>query len=48
MVEGKTNAEISETLTLSLSTVKFHVSNILSKLDAKSRGQAIYPASSTI
>ncbi|HVN53329.1 MAG TPA: response regulator transcription factor [Anaerolineaceae bacterium] len=41
MVEGKTNAEISEALTLSLSTVKFHVSNILSKLDAKSRGQAI-------
>ena len=41
MVDGKTNAEISEVLTLSLSTVKFHVSNILSKLDVRSRSEAI-------
>lgn len=41
MVSGKSNAEISETLTLSLSTVKFHVSNILSKLDVRSRSEAI-------
>jgi len=41
MVAGKTNAEISEALTLSLSTVKFHVSNILSKLNTRSRGEAI-------
>ncbi len=41
MVAGKSNAEISSALTLSLSTVKFHVSNILSKLGSKSRGQAI-------
>lgn len=41
MVHGKTNAEISEALTLSLSTVKFHVSNILNKLDARSRSEAI-------
>jgi NarL family two-component system response regulator LiaR len=37
---GKSNAEISLLLTLSLSTVKFHVSNILSKLNAHSRGEA--------
>lgn len=41
MTAGKTNAEISEALTLSLSTVKFHVSNILSKLNSRSRGEAI-------
>lgn len=41
MASGKTNAEISELLTLSLSTVKFHVSNILSKLDVRSRSEAI-------
>ncbi len=41
MVAGKTNAEISQALTLSLATVKFHVSHILTKLDSRSRGQAI-------
>ena len=41
LVRGKSNAEISEKLTLSLSTTKFHVSNILSKLGARSRGEAV-------
>jgi two-component system, NarL family, response regulator LiaR len=41
MISGKNNAEISESLTLSLSTTKFHVSNILSKINARSRGEAI-------
>lgn len=38
---GKSNTEISAELTLSLSTIKFHVSNILSKLEANSRGEAV-------
>jgi NarL family two-component system response regulator LiaR len=41
MTLGKGNTELSEELTLSVSTVKFHVSNILSKLNAKSRSEAI-------
>jgi two-component system, NarL family, response regulator LiaR len=41
MASGKSNAEISKLLTLSLSTTKFHVSNILSKLNAHSRGEAV-------
>ncbi len=41
MVEGKTNPEIAENLMISLATVKFHISNILRKLDVKSRSTAI-------
>jgi NarL family two-component system response regulator LiaR len=41
MVAGKSNAEISEVLIIELSTSKFHVSNILSKLNARSRSEAI-------
>lgn len=41
MTIGKSNTEISEKLSLSLSTAKFHVSNILSKLNAHSRGEAV-------
>ncbi len=41
MANGKSNIEISEILSLSLSTAKFHVSNILSKLNAHSRGEAV-------
>ena len=41
MVNGKNNQEISQELTLSLSTIKFHVSNILSKMNAHNRGEAI-------
>jgi NarL family two-component system response regulator LiaR len=35
------NSEIAQRLTLSDSTVKFHVSNILSKLNAESRTEAV-------
>jgi NarL family two-component system response regulator LiaR len=41
MIEGMSNAEIAECLTISLSTVKFHVSNILSKLGVSSRAEAV-------
>ncbi|WP_394747584.1 response regulator transcription factor [Spongiimicrobium salis] len=39
--KGLSNKEIAETLFISESTVKTHVSNILIKLDAKRRTQAI-------
>lgn len=38
--EGKTNWEISQILTISERTVKFHVQNVLAKLQASTRGQA--------
>ncbi len=41
MVEGLNNSEIAERLIVSRSTVKFHVSNILSKLHASSRTEAV-------
>lgn len=41
MIEGLNNSEIAQRLTLSDSTVKFHVSNILSKLNAESRTEAV-------
>lgn len=41
LVEGLSNKKISQKLVLSLSTVKFHVSNILSKLEASNRSEAI-------
>jgi NarL family two-component system response regulator LiaR len=41
MVEGLANNEIAERLTVSQSTVKFHVSNILSKLGVAGRTEAV-------
>jgi NarL family two-component system response regulator LiaR len=41
MVEGLTNPEIADQLSISLSTVKTHVSNILGKLNVTSRIEAV-------
>lgn len=41
MVEGLHNLEIAERLVISVSTVKFHVSNVLSKLGVDSRTEAV-------
>jgi NarL family two-component system response regulator LiaR len=41
MIEGLSNNRIAERLTINQSTVKFHVSNILSKLGVTSRTEAV-------
>jgi NarL family two-component system response regulator LiaR len=40
IVEGKSNVEIADKLSVSLSTARFHVSTILSKLKATNRAEA--------
>lgn len=44
VTEGLSNAEIGERLFVSERTVKFHVSSILAKLEAKNRTEAIHLA----
>lgn len=41
MVEGKSNSDISEAIFITQATVKYHVSNILSKLGVTSRTEAV-------
>lgn len=48
MSEGKTNKEISRILFISSNTVKCHVSSIISKLDAKSRTDAVFKSYSLV
>ncbi|MBN2239616.1 MAG: response regulator transcription factor [Dehalococcoidales bacterium] len=44
MVEGKSNSEISESIFITQATVKYHVSNVLSKLGVSSRTEAVVMA----
>jgi DNA-binding NarL/FixJ family response regulator len=41
---GRRNREIAETLRVSVKTVEFHLSNILGKLNAQSRTEAVVRA----
>jgi NarL family two-component system response regulator LiaR len=41
LAEGKSNPDIADQLVVSRSTVKFHISSILSKLNASSRTEAV-------
>lgn len=44
IAEGLTNKEIGERLLMSPSTVKFHISDIMQKLDVKRRAQVVFKA----
>ena len=44
LVEGKTNRDIADQLNLSSGTVRFHVSNILSKMGVSNRTEAVSQA----
>jgi ATP/maltotriose-dependent transcriptional regulator MalT len=44
MVQGRSNAEIAESLFLSVSTIKTHASNLFDKMDVKNRAQAMEKA----
>ena len=44
IVDGKSNAQIAETLSLSPKTVSNHISNIFSKLQVLDRAQAVTKA----
>lgn len=44
LVQGYSNSEIADTLCLSVSTIKTHVSNLFVKLDVRSRTQALEKA----
>ena len=44
LTKGHSNAEIAERLFLSLSTIKTHVSNLLLKMEVRSRTQAVEKA----
>jgi LuxR family maltose regulon positive regulatory protein len=44
MAQGRSNAEIAEELVVSLTTVKWHVGNVLGKLGVRSRTRAIVRA----
>ena len=46
IAEGLTNKEIGERLFIALPTVKTHTSNLYSKLEVRSRTQAIHKAQS--
>ena len=41
MVQGLTNSQIADQLVVSISTAKFHVSSIISKLGVNSRTEAV-------
>lgn len=45
IAEGLTNKEIGRELFLSPNTIKFHISNIMRKLDAKRRTEVVHKAS---
>jgi DNA-binding NarL/FixJ family response regulator len=44
IAQGESNADIAEALTISIKTVRNHVSNIFSKLQVADRAQAVIRA----